>query len=162
MSAKIVDSFEFCKQQQQSSGQVSVSEFARLSAELANSAGTLDWAIAGGRHAAGIPQLLLNVSGQIQLVCQRCLSPMAYPMVSASTLVLAKDEADADDIEARLDDESLDVIVGSTSQDLMVLVEDEALLALPLSPRHEQCPGDLPASGAEKAESPFAVLKKLK
>jgi len=150
MSAKIVDSFEFCKQQQQSSGQVSVSEFARLSAELANSAGTLDWAIAGGRHAAGVPQLLLNVSGQIQLVCQRCLSPMAYPMVSASTLV------------ARLDDESLDVIVGSTSQDLMVLVEDEALLALPLSPRHEQCPGDVPTSGAEKAESPFAVLKKLK
>jgi uncharacterized protein len=43
-----------------------------------------------------------------------------------------------------------------------VLVEDEALLALPLSPRHEQCPGDVPTSGKEKAESPFAVLKKLK
>lgn len=162
MSAKIVDSFEFCKQQQQSSGQVSVAELARLSAELASSAGTLEWSIAGGRHAAGVPQLLLNVSGQIQLVCQRCLSPMAHQMVSASTLILAKDEADADDIEARLDDESLDVIVGSTSQDLMALVEDEALLALPLSPRHAQCPGDVPTSGVEKAESPFAVLKKLK
>jgi uncharacterized protein len=44
----------------------------------------------------------------------------------------------------------------------MVLVEDEALLALPLSPRHEKCPGDVPTSGVEKAESPFAVLKKLK
>jgi uncharacterized protein len=162
MSAKIVDSFEFCKQQQQSSGQVPVAEFTRLSAELASSAGTLDWVIAGGRHAAGVPQLLLNVSGQIQLVCQRCLSPMAHQMVSTSTLLLAKDEADADDIEVRLDDDSLDVIVGSTSQDLMVLVEDEALLALPLSPRHPKCPGDVPTSGAEKAESPFAVLKKLK
>jgi uncharacterized protein len=162
MSAKIVDSFEFCKQKQQSSGQVPVAEFARLSAELASSAGTLEWVIAGGRHAAGVPQLLLNVSGQIQLVCQRCLSPMAHQMASTSTLLLAKDEADADDIEARLDDDSLDVIVGSTSQDLMVLVEDEALLALPLSPRHTTCPGDVPTSGAEKAESPFAVLKKLK
>jgi uncharacterized protein len=162
MSAKIVDSFEFCKQQQLSSGQTPVAEFARLSAELASSADTLDWAIAGGWHAAGVPQLLLSVSGQIHLVCQRCLSPMAHQMASASTLLLAKDEADADDIEARLDDESLDVIVGSTAQDLMVLVEDEALLALPLSPRHAQCPGDVPTSGAEEAESPFAVLKKLK
>ena len=162
MSAKIVDSLEFCKQEQQSSGQVPVAEFVRLSAELASSAGTLDWAIAGGRHTVGIPQLLLKVSGQIQLVCQRCLSPMAHQIASTSTLLLAKDEADADDIDARLDYESLDVIVGSTSLDLMVLVEDEALLALPLSPRHEKCPGDVPTSGVEKAESPFAVLKKLK
>jgi len=162
MSAKIVDSFEFCKQQQHASGQMPVAAFARFSAELASSAGELAWSVAGGRHAAGVPQLLLDVSGQIQLVCQRCLSPMTHQMVSASTLLLAKDEADADDIEARLDDESLDVIVGSTSQDLMVLVEDEALLALPLSPRHDQCPGDVPTSGAEKAESPFALLKKLK
>lgn len=162
MSATIVDSFEFCKQQQQSSGQAPVAEFARLSAELASAAGMLEWAIAGGRHAAGVPQLVLNVSGQIQLVCQRCLSPMAHQMASTSTLLLAKDESDADDIEARLDDDSLDVIVGSTSQDLMVLLEDEALLALPLSPRHPKCPGDVPSSGAEKAESPFAVLKKLK
>ena len=162
MSAKIVDSFEFCKQQQQLSGQTPVAEFTRLSAELVSSTGTLDWAIVGGRHAAGVPQLLLNVSGQIQLVCQRCLSSMAYPMVSASTLLLAKDEADADDIEVRLDDDRLDVVVGSTSLDLMALVEDEALLALPLSPRHVQCPGDVPTSGTEKAESPFAVLKKLR
>ena len=162
MSVKIVDSFEFCQQQQQSAGQTPVAEFARLSAELASSAATLDWVVTGGRHAVGVPQLLLNVSGQIQLVCQRCLSPMVHAMASESTLLLAKDDADADEIEARIDDESLDVIVGSTSQDLMVLVEDEALLALPLSPRHAQCPGDVPTSGVDKPESPFAVLKKLK
>lgn len=162
MSAKIVDSFEFCKQQQQAAGQAPVAEFARLSAELSSSTGALDWVIAGGRHAAGVPQLLLNVSGQVELVCQRCLSPMLHQLESVSTLVLATNDVDADEIETRLDDERLDVIVGSTSQDLMVLVEDEALLALPLSPRHAQCPGDVPQAGAEKAESPFAVLKKLR
>ena len=46
--------------------------------------------------------------------------------------------------------------------DLMVLLEDEALLALPLSLKHAQCPGDVPTAGTEKAESPFAVLKKLR
>lgn len=162
MSAKIVDSFEFCKQQQQLAGQTTVAEFARLSAELAASSGTLDWAISGGQHSSGVPQLSLKVQGQISLVCQRCLSPMPHSLSSESTLLLARDEADADDVEARIDDERLDVVAGSTSMDLMALLEDEALLALPLSPKHAQCPGDVPSAGSEKAESPFAVLKKLR
>jgi uncharacterized protein len=162
MSAKIVDSFEFCKQQHQLAGQTSVAEFTRLSAELASDAGMLDWRVVGGRHAAGVAQLSLKVSGQISLVCQRCLLPMSYSLSSESTIVLAKDESDADEVEARLDDESLDVIVGSVTQDLMVLLEDEALLVLPLSPRHTKCPGDVPTAGTEKSVSPFAVLKKLR
>jgi uncharacterized protein len=162
MSAKNVDSFEFCKHQQQLTGQTPVAEFARLSAELADNAGMLDWSITGGRHAAGLPQLSLKVSGEIALVCQRCLSALSHRLSSESTLVLAKDEADADEIEVRLDDESLDVIVGSASMDLMVLLEDQALLALPLSPKHAQCPGDVPTADTEKAESPFAMLKKLR
>jgi uncharacterized protein len=161
MSAKNVDSFEFCKHQQQLTGQTPVAEFARLSAELADNAGMLAWTSTGGRHAAGL-QLSLKVSGEIALVCQRCLSALSHRLSSESTLVLAKDEADADEIEARLDDESLDVIAGSASMDLMALLEDEALLALPLSPKHAQCPGDVPTADTEKAESPFAVLKKLR
>ena len=162
MSAKIVDSFEFCKQQQQLAGQTPVAEFARLAAELAASSGMLDWAITGGRHSSGLPQLSLKVQGQISLVCQRCLSPMPHGLSSESTLLLAKDEADADEVEARIDDERLDVVAGSTSMDLMALLEDEALLALPLSPKHAQCPGDVPSAGTEKGESPFSVLKKLR
>lgn len=162
MSAKIVDSFEFCNQQQQLTGRTPVAEFARLSAELANKDGTIDWSLTGGRHVSGVPQLSMSVRGEVALVCQRCLSPIMHPLVSGSTLVLARDEEDADDTEARLDDDSLDVIVGSTSIDLMVLLEDEALLALPLSPRHDVCPGDVPTAVPENAESPFAVLKKLR
>lgn len=162
MNAKIVDSFEFCKQQQQLAGQTPVAEFTRLSAELVSDAGTLDWRVVGGRLASGDAYLSLKISGQISLVCQRCLLPMSYSLSSESTMVLAKDEPDADEIEARLDDESFDVIVGSVNQDLMVLLEDEALLVLPLSPRHTQCPGDVPTAGTEKSVSPFAVLKKLR
>ena len=38
----------------------------------------------------------------------------------------------------------------------------EALLSLPLSPRHEVCPGPVQEVQKEKPESPFAVLKNLK
>ena len=46
--------------------------------------------------------------------------------------------------------------------DLLMLVEDEALLSLPLSPRHAVCPGPVQEVQKEKAESPFSVLKNLK
>ena len=103
----------------------------------------------------------MTIDGEVGLICQRCLTPFRYPIVSEAVLVLARDEADADETEERLDDDSIDVIVGSTTQDLLQLVEDEALLSLPLSARHEVCPGDAPEIPQEKPDSPFAVLKKL-
>ena len=48
------------------------------------------------------------------------------------------------------------------------LIEDELLLALPLVPRHEQCPEPLPRAFVEDdpaidpADNPFAVLAALK
>jgi uncharacterized protein len=96
-------------------------------------------------------------------MCQRCLTPYTLPIATNTLLVLARDDAQADETEAMLDDDSIDVIVGSTTLDVLALVEDDALLALPLSPRHDVCPdGAQAAVVKDKKESPFAVLKKLK
>jgi uncharacterized protein len=82
---------------------------------------------------------------------------------SVSTLVLAKTEEQADELEERLNDDSIDVIVVSPEQEYSVLIEDEALLALPVSPRHSTCPDGFKAEIInEKPVSPFAALKKLK
>ena len=162
MSAQIVDSFEFCRTGAQAAGTTPVAEFKRLSADLADSSGDLHWSFQGGLHPEGDPQLLMEVSGTVRLVCQRCMAPFDHAMASHTTLVLAVDDAQADEAEERLDDDSIDVIVGSKAMDLMTLVEDEALLSLPLSPRHESCPGPAPELGEGKAESPFSVLRKLK
>jgi uncharacterized protein len=88
---------------------------------------------------------------------------MAYEIDSSTMLVLGKDDEDADGIEEVLDDESIDVIVGSHECDIRQLLEDEALLALPQSPKHEVCPDTklLDALKTEKV-SPFAALKNLK
>ena len=55
------------------------------------------------------------------------------------------------------------VIVGSRECDIRQLLEDEALLALPQAPKHEQCPDTslLESLKSEKV-SPFAGLKNLK
>ena len=95
--------------------------------------------------------------------CQRCLQPMEYEIDSSTMLVLGKDDEEADGMEEVLDDDSIDVIVGSHACDIRQLLEDEALLALPQAPKHEVCPdtGLLDAVKTEKV-SPFAGLKTIK
>lgn len=162
MTQTIVDGFAFCRQGEQREGSTPVAKLSRLAADAANKQGEIHWSFQGGRHAKGYPQLQMSVKGEVNLVCQRCLLPMLHAIDTQALLVLAQDESDADATEEALDDESIDVIVGSTTLDLVQLVEDEALLSLPLSPRHTTCPDGGPAVGSEKPDSPFAVLQKLK
>lgn len=167
MSAFVIDAFEFSRLKGQAEGELAVADMARLAGETVDRAGTIKWSLSGGADKLGHPQLKLSVSGQVNLVCQRCLTAMPFEVSSESVLVLAKDEESADAIEEVLDDESVDVIVGEAEFNVAYLVEDEALLALPVAPKHESCPAQaLPGSGAEAVAtekvSPFSVLKNLK
>lgn len=94
-----------------------------------------------------------NVSGASKLTSSLC---------RCARLEVVRSEADAD--AAPLDDDEADVIVGSRSFDLITQIEDELLLALPVSPRHAVCPDEMlpEETEAEKKPSPFAVLANLK
>lgn len=162
MSNTTVDAFAFCRLGEQREGATPVAALTRLSEEAADPSGEVRWSFHGGRHPKGFPQLSMAVEGEVSLVCQRCLLPFSYAFATQSLLVLAGDEADADATEETLDDESVDVIVGSAALDLLQLVEDEVLLAIPLSPKHAQCPDGSSAPVPEKPDSPFAVLHQLK
>jgi uncharacterized protein len=163
MSAFVIDAFEFCRSNGHREGVTPVAEMTRLTADLADKSGEIAWTIEGGQTRQGYPMLTLSVSGTVQLVCQRCLTPFGYALDSSTVLVLGKDDAEADEIEEILDDESIDVIVGSHACDIRDLLEDEALLALPQAPKHEVCPDTrlLDSIKSEKV-SPFAALKNLK
>jgi uncharacterized protein len=163
MSAFVIDAFEFCRSNGHRDGVTPVAQMSRLSKDCADQSGDIAWAVDGAVTSQGYPSMTLSVSGTVQLVCQRCLTPFAYEMDSSTMLVLGKDDEDADQIEEILDDDSIDVIVGSRSCDIRELIEDEALLALPQVPKHEVCPdtGLLDALKADKP-SPFAGLKDLK
>jgi uncharacterized protein len=162
MTAYIINGQEFCRLAQRATGTTPVATFARLCDDLHDTQGELSWTLQGGHHPEGMDQLTMTVSGEVSLVCQRCLTPFTQVIDAHSRLVLVADEVQAEELEQRLDDESVDVIVGSSSMDLLALVEDEALLALPLSPRHEVCPEGALSLGDNNLESPFAVLNKLK
>src|SRR3569623_1873447 len=164
MSAFVIDAFEFCRLKARQSGEIAVAALPRLVGEAANRSGVLRWSLQGDADDRGRPRLALTVSGTVQLRCQRCLAPFPYEITSESVLILAVDEASADEIDAMLEDDAIEVIVGSKAQNVDTLVEDEALLALPLAPKHAICPDQSQAAVVkdEKKESPFAILKNLK
>lgn len=164
MKASLIDIFEFCRLKERREGEFAVADLARLAGEAADASGVLRWSLQGGSSKLGHSQLTLEVSGLVQLRCQRCLTPLPFLIESGSTLVLAADEKAADEIDELLGDETIEVIVGSREFDIARLIEDEALLALPLAPKHEACPDNaaLDAMKNVKKDSPFSVLKNLK
>lgn len=163
MNAFVIDAFDFCRINGSREGVTPVAEMTRLTKDCADHSGTLAWKVVGGTSKMGFPQMTLSVSGTVQLICQRCLTPFAYHIDASTLLMLGKDDEQADEIEEMLDDETIDVIVGTRTMNLMDLVEDEALLALPHTPKHEVCPDTalLDAAKSEK-KSPFDALKGLK
>jgi uncharacterized protein len=161
-----IDAFAFCRDGEQREGQFGLSELPRLRSECVSGQGEVGWELAGSSQLSGQPALHLTIDGTIQLMCQRCLTPLEFQIQSTSTILLAKDESAADEIEATLDDDEIEVVVGSKTFDVMALIEDEALLAIPLSPKHEVCPVEVKLNAEKpdtfaigKKESPFAGLK---
>jgi len=125
----------------------------------------------------GQPELWLHLTLNTTVLrtCQRCLQPVALPLAVERDFLFAPTEAQAQAWDAERDD--ADVLVLSPSFNLLELLEDELLLALPLVPRHDTCPqplvapmgeptaqGEGPQSSPEGPErdNPFAILAQLK
>lgn len=136
--------------------------------------GALDdvvWQAAGEQLAVagGEAELWLQLQAQapVWLTCQRCLQPFSVPLEINRRIRFVQGEARAEALDAEIED---DVLALSKALDLRDLMEDELLLALPIVPRHDQCPQPLPvALGTAAApddlperEHPFAALQRLK
>ncbi len=111
--------------------------------------------------------LHLQAKAAIPLTCQRCMGMVVTPLEVSQCYRFVANE----DIAMAEDDQSEeDLLVMAPQFDLLALLEDELLMALPLVPMHDECPAaPVPrAGGAEiagdpaKKPSPFAVLAQLK
>lgn len=163
MNALLIDAFEFSRLKESREGQLPIAELPRLSQEAVTQSGVIRWALVGDSDRLGHSRLMLRVDGAVKLICQRCLSIMDVDVSGTAELILARDELQADEIDALLADDDIDVIVGSKAMSIAELVEDEVLLAIPLSVRHEVCPDALIDELASNTKpSPFAALKGLK
>lgn len=163
MDTVLDDPEGFCREGGRLKGQIKVAEMERLSAACADTSGELRWTVSGSIHSSGYPLLELTVAGSVNLICQRCLEVFPLALDARTAIVLAGSEEEADEVEDGLEpDDPTEVIVGEKGMNVLVLVEDEVLLTLPLSPRHDVCPATDVSFGTDAHESPFAVLKNLK
>lgn len=152
--AGVIDSLQFAREGGEKSGSLDLSSMPRL-AESGCTAATLDYVLRGGENSNQRASLHLEIDGQLLLQCQRCLSPLEYPVQASVELELAQNQSQIDTAE---DDK--DRVLASKNMDVAALVEDEAILALPMIPVHERCVEIRPEEA--RKPSPFAALTVLK
>jgi uncharacterized protein len=189
------DLFEFARSGRQAAGVVRISQLPRMLNEVPADAPADERDTAFTWQAEGTtqpelqddgtegpqPYLRLAIHGAAWLECQRCLAPYEQAFNVDAIYRIVGSEAEAE--EFPLDEEEIDVIVGSRQFDLVELIEEELLLALPLVPKHDVCPEvhESLTSGVDGSEgsdehdevdeksgaeperpNPFAVLQGLK
>jgi uncharacterized protein len=130
--------------------------------------GEVVWGAQGEQRAqrGASPQTWLHLTARaaLRLECQRCLQPVETVLDIDRWFQFVSGEDAAAQIDADSED---DVLAMTRALDLLALVEDELLLALPLVPRHGECPSPLlpPAESDDTLQdppNPFAALAALK
>ena len=132
-----------------------------------------EWVEGAGELAKVKPQVWLHLTAKAHVpqTCQRCLGEVSTLLDVERSYRFVADEATA---EAEDDECDEDLLAISREFNLLELIEDELLMALPQVPMHDSCPvqpkmsasdadfeGDAEAVGAGKP-NPFAVLASLK
>ena len=101
----------------------------------------------------GEPELWLDLHAEAELdmECQRCLHPVRERLVVSRTIRFARDEAEAEKLDADSDE---DVLAVSRQFHLLDLIEDELIMVQPIVPRHEECPTDVSRLMHDETETP--------
>jgi uncharacterized protein len=115
--------------------------------------------------AEGLPEMGLQVSGVLGLVCQRCLGRVDWPCDLDVSLTIVSSDAEAAQLSSPYDS----VVLKEGELELLRTLEDELLAALPLAPVHggsERCRTPATRGTAERASPapanrPFADLAQL-
>ena len=131
----------------------------------------VDWEAVGEVRTAlgGMGQVWLHikVTASFPMECQRCMTPVDVPLEVDREFRFVADEVTAE----ALDDESEeDLLAMSREFDLHELIEDELLMALPVVPKHDECPTAVPLASSDddfeeandEKPNPFAALAALR
>lgn len=174
-----LDVLAFARAGQSLSGQWPLSQAQRLAEQLqlspeacTASAGDVEWSLEGGQaRVRGQSQTALKLKARalLPLRCERCLETVYWSIAIEREFVFAPNEQ----VAADWDEESeADVLVLSPCFNALELIEDELLLEIPLVPKHERCPVQLPhqaqtsdfalPEASSERPHPFAALAHLK
>lgn len=168
---RAIDVAASCRAGAALNGATALAGLPRLSASLlaaGEGAGEVTWAVQPECRpvAGGEAELWLHLKAQaeVRLQCQRCLQAMRQALEVDRRYRFVAGEKEAERLDEEIED---DVLALPVRLDLIELIEDELILALPIVPRHEgACPDPLPMPKGEDAAAappnPFAKLAALR
>ncbi|MEO6075998.1 MAG: YceD family protein [Dokdonella sp.] len=144
-------------------GSLPLMRFTRLAGSLAGSEGEVTYQLDFDRDSFGTSMLHLKATTQLPLLCQRTLEVFLEPVVLDQQLGLISDESE----EAALLPEYEALLVGADGHlDLVDVIEDELILALPLVPTRPGAPLEHIEMADDEMQplqdNPFAALASLK
>jgi uncharacterized protein len=166
----LIDNITFSKKNERLVGELSLADCPRLEAlmqsfDLKNSlhigyAGLISYELQGKTDAAGQHLLKLAIMSSLTTSCQRCLGAMPLN-VNLNFTYLIGDVSDTDVESVDIDNsDDYDLQQANKAMDLIALIEDEIIMAMPIAPMHEEGCVEAAMQSGEKP-NPFAVLKGL-
>jgi uncharacterized protein len=175
-TAQRLDVRLFAQQAAQLQGSTLLSKMERLTQDLCRPSADLAdkklyWQARGEQveQAGGAALIWLHVEFQLDapMQCQRCLTEVSIPLQVQRSFRFVSNEEEA---AAQDDSADEDLLVLSKQFDLLALIEDEAIMALPMVPMHERCPQQVKLASSDQefkaalAAKPnaFAALGELK
>jgi len=161
-------------------GAVAASSFKRLTLDLPtqpivradlgldpDQPGVVWFEFSGASQAGRRDRVWLKVQAILTLTCQRCMGEMQLAVDETASFVCYRTEADALAAVQDEDDPSApEPLVVQEPVDILELVQDQLILALPYVPKHESCEPAATSAGEpiveQPRESPFKALKGFK
>ncbi|MCD1640656.1 YceD family protein [Stutzerimonas frequens] len=147
-------------------GELQLSQLKRLADPLEDDQGVVRASFVFGRDEQRTVVIHSQLDVEVKMICQRCLEPVVLPIHSECDYAVVNEGASSQHLP-----KGYDVLeVGEDPLDLLALVEDELLLALPIVPLHdpEICQPPVGPDEPEPSEdevtrsNPFSVLAQLK
>jgi uncharacterized protein len=172
-----IEPFKWAEQGFTWSGQLPLSRFTRIAHEAV---GSIDnqWVQVDCKLSMDayhrVVWLDAQLSTQVTLLCQRCLEGVEIALLSDVHVALVDDEATIDHLDEDADFIILGEDLGTQKGDfktpaivdLIYILEDELLLSVPNSPKHNACEHKhrpaVQAEAEDKRDNPFDVLASLK
>lgn len=163
---QFIDPMRLARQEARLAGRLQISDLPRLSRAVADSEGGIEYELEFGRDSLGIHCIIGSIDAAVTVRCQRCLQPMPVRLQGRISLGIVQGEEEA----KRLPSEYEPLQLQGEPLRLAELVEDEAILLLPIAPLHDEdeCSAEIMTTAGEKkapeggdTHRPFADLDKL-
>jgi len=163
-----VNPYRLVEQGRMFDGVSDIANLNRIADLLADKNGTLSVSLKFYRNESALPALKGQITGNLSLICQRCLDKMLLPIASPIDLVFVSSDEKAQSLQ-----EGYETYLVEESRILLNdLIEDEVLLGIPQLVVHDHCepyrplieatPETISQTVQEEKENPFAVLQNLK